>query len=280
MSCPKAYGLGTRRFQAIGVLVAPAHQFGTWLEDIVGRLPGSRGMPLQPQARLSTMGSLWGLPWAVVRGTCHLQSTFCLLLTVVWAPGKGTPGHSLRGVSADAPVPCPGRELLKNHGSLSEPARVPGQPLALSAAGGALQPPAATPMANLGCCPWASLCMDPRCPDCGCSEAGWVMATGAPPPLRAGGLTEILPRPPDARQSPPRSWQLSEQKHKGVAARPSREGREAPGGLAQCPTAAVTQEAPLCLGRLVPALATWAPCESRGHSVNPQSPLLRVPGSS
>lgn len=83
MSCPKAYGLGTRRFQAIGVLVTPAHQFGTWLEDIVGGLPGSRGMPLQPQARLSTMGSLWGLPWAVVRGTCHLQSTFRLLLTVV-----------------------------------------------------------------------------------------------------------------------------------------------------------------------------------------------------
>lgn len=54
------------------------------------------------------------------------------------------------------------------------------------------------PVASLGCCRGfpCALCMDPRCPDCGCSEAGWVMATGAPPPLRAGGFTVILPRPP------------------------------------------------------------------------------------
>lgn len=61
---------------------------------------------------------LWGLPRAVVRGAWHLQSVFHLPLTLVWAPGKGTPGHSLREVSTGAPVPCPGQEPLKSHGSL------------------------------------------------------------------------------------------------------------------------------------------------------------------
>lgn len=103
MSRPEAHGLGTRHFQAIRFLAAPAHQFRTWLEGILGGLSVSQGLPLQPQAHLSTVGSFLSIAsgdspgqWSGALGTCKVCSASC-------SPSSGL---LVRGLLATAYVGC------------------------------------------------------------------------------------------------------------------------------------------------------------------------------